>query len=380
MVEIKKVETRKELEQFIDFHYDLYKDNAYDAPALFMNELQTLDCEKNPAFDFCEAEYYLALKDGKVVGRVAAIINHKANRRWEKKSVRFGWLDFVDDREVSAALMKAVEDFGRRCGMTEMIGPLGFTDFDPEGMLTEGFDQMGTMSTIYNYPYYPAHFEQMEGFEKDNDYVEYFITIPQGIPDRMKRLAEMVMQRYQLRVRSMTRSEITSGGMGHRVFRLINETFKDLYGYSELSDKQIDQYVAMYLPHANMDLIPIIEDMSGDEPKLVGVGITLPSLTNAVRKCRRGRLLPFGWWHLLKALKGHGTNTVDLEMIGVAPEYRNKGLNVLIFYHLIPFYNCLGLTHAESQVEMEGNAQVRNMWDNFEHTQHKRRRCYKKIF
>lgn len=378
MVEIKKVESKRDLCRFIDFHYDLYKDNAQDAATLFRDDFHTLSKDRNAAFEFCEAAYFLAYKEGKLVGRVAAIINHKANKRWGTQSVRFGWIDFVDDIEVSRALFDAVEEYGRSKGMTEIVGPLGFTDFDPEGMLIEGFDKMGTMATIYNYPYYPQHMEQLGGFVKDNDYVEYFVTVPQGIPERMRRLSEMVIERYHLRVRSMTRDEITKKGMGLKIFQLINDTFKDLYGFSELSEKQIQQYVDMYLPHANLDIIPVIEDVSGEEPKLVGVGITIPSLTNALRKCRRGRLLPFGWWHVLRAMKGKGTNVVDLEMIGVAPEYRNKGLNVLIFYHLIPHYNRMGLEYAESQVEMEGNAQVRNMWDNFEHVQHKRRRCYKK--
>ncbi len=377
-ITIKRVESNADLKRFINFHYDLYAGNDYDAPTLFSDDYRTLRKDKNAAFEFCEAEYFMAFRDGKVVGRVAAIINHKANRRWETKAVRFGWLDFVDDLKVSRALFAAVENYGKSKGMTEMIGPLGFTDFDPEGMLIEGFDKMGTMATIYNHPYYPKHLEQLGGFEKDNDYVEYFVTVPQGIPERMQRLSEMVMKRYNLRVRSMTRREITKEGMGQRVFQLINDTFKDLYGFSELTQKQIDQYVKMYLPHADLNIIPVIEDMSGDAPKLVGVGITIPSLTNALRKCRRGRMLPFGWWHVLRAMKGKGTNVVDLEMVGILPEYRNKGLNVLIFYHLIPHYNRMGLEYAESQVEMEGNSQVRNMWDNFEHVQHKRRRCYKK--
>lgn len=378
-ITIKRVETKKDLKRFIDFHYDLYKDSPFDAPNLFSDELRTLSRDKNASFDFCEAEYFLAFKGEDIVGRVAAIINHKANKRWESNAVRFGWIDFIDDLEVSRALLDAVADYGKQKGMTEMIGPLGFTDFDPEGMLIEGFDKMGTMATIYNYDYYPKHMEQLGDFVKDNDYVEYFVTVPQGIPDRMRRLSEMVINRYNLRVRSMKRSEITKEGMGQKIFQLINNTFKDLYGFSELSSKQINQYVDMYLPHANLDIIPIIEDMSGDEPKLVGVGITIPSLTQALRKCRRGRLFPFGWWHVLRAMKGKGTNVVDLEMVGILPEYRNKGLNVLTFYHLIPYYNKMGLEYAETQIEMEDNDNVRNMWNNFEHVLHKRRRCYKKL-
>ncbi len=377
-VKITKVASKKDLTTFIDFHYDLYKGNAYDAPTLFSDELTTLSKERNAAFEFCEAEYYMAWRDGRLVGRVAAIINYKANERWGRKSVRFGWIDFIDDIEVSGALLKAVEDYGRAKGMEEVIGPLGFTDFDPEGMLTDGFDQLGTMATIYNFPYYPQHMEQLGGWEKDNDYVEFKIIVPDKIPDKMVKIAEMIQKRYNLHVRKMTRQEINSG-KGHEVFHLINDTFKDLYGFSELTDKQVDQYVKMYLPLADLNLIPIIEDWSTDEHKMIGVGITIPSLSRAMQKCRKGRLWPFGWWHVLRSLKMHKTNIVDLMMIGVLPEYRKKGANALMFYDLIPWYNKYGIEWGESQVEMESNENVQGQWSYFETINHKRRRCYKKI-
>ena len=377
-VKIKKVETKGDLRQFIEFHYDLYKGNAYDAPTLYSDDLTTLSKDKNAAFDFCEAEYFLAYKGEKLCGRVAAIINHKANERWQQKAVRFGWIDFVDDLDVSGALLKAVEDYGREKGMTEVIGPLGFTDFDPEGMLTEGFEELGTMATIYNYEYYPRHMEQLGGWEKDNDYVEFKIYVPEQVPEKMTKISEMIMKRYNLKVHTLTKKEIFVGGMGKKIFALINETFKDLYGFSELSDKQIDQYVNMYLPLADLNLIPVVEDWSTEEHKLVGVGITIPSLSRAMQKCHRGRLWPFGWWHVLRALKMHKTNIVDLEMIGVLPEYRSKGVNALMFYHLIPWYNKYGIEWGESQVEMESNANVQGQWSYFNTVNHKRRRCYKK--
>ena len=373
-IEIKKVETKKDLKTFIDFHYDLYAGNPYDAPTLFSDDMNTLSKDKNAAFEFCEAEYYLAYKEGKLVGRVAAIINHRANERWQRQSVRFGWIDFIDDLEVSRALLEAVEQFGREKGMTEVIGPLGFTDFDPEGMLTFGFDELGTMATIYNYPYYPQHMEQLGGWEKDNDYVEFKIYVPEQVPEKMMKISEMIMKRYNLHVRTLSKKEIFEGGMGKRIFGLINDTFKDLYGFSHLSDKQIDQYVNMYLPLADLNLIPIVEDWTTDEHKLVGVGITIPSLSRALQKCRRGRLLPFGWWHILRSLKMHKTNIVDLEMIGVLPEYRAKGVNALMFYHLIPWYNKYGIEWGESQVEMESNENVQGQWSYFHTENHKRRR------
>ena len=377
-VEIRKVVTKGDLKTFIEFHYDLYKDSPYDVPNLYSDDVKTLSKDQNAAFDFCEAEYFLAYKDGRLCGRVAAIVNHKANKRWGRKSVRFGWIDFVDDIDVSRALLKAVEDYGREKGMEEVIGPLGFTDFDPEGMLTMGFEELGTMATIYNYDYYPRHMEQLGGWEKDNDYVEFKIYVPEEVPAKMVKISELIMKRYNLRVRTLSKQEIFKGGMGKKIFGLINDTFKDLYGFSELSDKQIAQYVDMYLPLADLNLIPVVEDWTTDEHKLVGVGITIPSLSYALKKCRRGRLLPFGWWHLLRALKFHKTNIVDLEMIGVLPEYRSKGVNALLFYHLIPWYNKYGIEWGESQVEMETNENVQSQWSYFNTVNHKRRRCFRK--
>jgi len=377
-IEIKQVTTKKDLKHFIEFHFDLYKDSPFDVPTLYSDDKNTLSKDKNAAFEFCEAEYYLAYKDGQLAGRVAAIINHHANERWSRKSVRFGWIDFIDDIEVSKALFNAVENYGKQKGMTEMIGPLGFTDFDPEGMLIEGFDQLGTMATIYNYPYYPQHLEQIGGFEKDNDYVEFKIFVPKEVPEKMVKISELVMQRYNLHIRKLTMKEIKKEKIGHKIFHLINETFQDLYGFSKLSDKQIDQYVDAYLPYADLNLIPVIEDWSTDEHRMVGVGITIPSLSYAMKKCRRGRLLPFGWWHVLRALKFHKTNIVDLEMVGVLPEYQKKGVNALLFYDLIPWYNKYGIEWGESQVEMETNESVKSQWQYFHTEMHKRRRCFVK--
>lgn len=377
LIEIRKVGTKKDLKTFIEFHYDLYKGNQYDVPSLFADDMNTLSKDKNAAFEFCEAEYFLAYREEKLVGRIAAIINHKANKRWDRKTVRFGWVDFVDDLDVSEALFKAVEEYGRSKGMTEVVGPLGFTDFDPEGMLIEGFDQLGTFATIYNYPYYSKHMEQLEGWVKDNDYVEFKLLVPKTVPEKYVKIAQMVEKRYNLHVHILTKHEIWKEGYGRKIFQLINETFKDLYGYSELSDKQIDQYIKMYLPFADLNLIPVIEDWNADR-KLVGVGITLPSLSKAVQKCHRGRMLPFGWWHLFRALKFHKTKIVDMEMIGVLPEYRQKGANALMFAHLIPIYQKYGFEWGESQVEMETNEKVQSQWQYLETIQHKRRRCYKK--
>ena len=376
-VEIKKVEGKKALKTFIDFHYDLYKGSEYDVPNLFQDELNTLSSDKNAAFEFCEAEYYIAYKDGKPAGRVAAIINNKANERWGRKAVRFGWIDFIDDREVSAALLGAVEDYGRAHGMTEIVGPLGFTDMDPEGMLTFGFDQLGTMPTIYNYPYYPEHMEGMDGYVKDNDYVEYKLFVPEKVPEKYAKIAAMIEKRYDLHVKKITKRDIYKNGYGKKIFDLINMTFKDLYGYSELTDRQIEQYINMYFSFVDLNLITLVEDHSCGN-KLVGIGITIPSLSHALQKCRRGRLLPFGWWHVFRAVKFHKTDIVDLLLLGVLPEYRAKGVNAMMFADLIPRYYEYGFKWGESQVEMETNEGVQSQWEYLETEHHKRRRCYKK--
>jgi len=376
-IQIKRVETKKDLKRFIEFHYDLYKGNPYDVPNLYSDEVNTLSKNKNAAFDFCEAEYYLALKEGKIVGRVAAIINHKANEKWKKKDVRFGWIDFIDDIEVSHALFEAVEEYGRKKGMDDIVGPLGFTDMDPEGMLTWGFDKLGTMATIYNYEYYPQHMEKLGGWEKDNDYVEYYLVVPEKSPEKYTKIAEMVEKRYNLHVRKLTKKDIFQGGYGKKLFDLINLTYSDLYGFSELTDRQIDQYVKMYFPLADLDLVTVIEDGNKDN-QLAGLGITIPSLSHALQKCRHGRLFPFGWWHLLRAIKFHKTDGVDLLLMGFLPEYRSKGANALLFADLIPRYVNYGFKWGETQVEMESNEGVQSQWGPLDPINHKKRRCYRR--
>lgn len=377
LIQIKKVETKNELKKFIEFHYDLYEGNVYDVPPLYSDEWNVLSKDKNPAFDFCEAEYFLALKDDKIVGRVAAIINHKANKKWERKDVRFGWIEYIDDIKVSKALLTAVEEYGRSKGMDTIAGPLGFTDMDPEGMLTMGFDKLGTIATNYNYDYYPKHFEQLEGWEKDVDYLEYKINVPDQIPEKLIKLSEMIQKRYNLHIKKLTKKDIFEGGYGRKIFQLINSTYKDLYGYSELTDKQIDVYINQYFPYANLEFITVIEDGNKDN-QIAGMGITIPSLSLALQKCKRGRLLPFGWWHMLKVIKFTKTEGVDLLLLGFLPEYRSKGANALLFYDLIPRYQKYGIKWGESQVEMETNGGVQSQWDMFDTVNHKRRRCFKK--
>jgi GNAT superfamily N-acetyltransferase len=294
--------------------------------------------------------------------------------------VRFGWLDLIDDEEVMSALLQTVEDYGRQHGMKEIIGPLGFTDMDPEGMLTYGFDQLGTMATLYNHAYYPKLMEKMEGYEKDNDYVEYKVFVPKdGVPEKFRRVAELTMQRYNLHIKKLTKKEVFGPEQyGKKVFQVINGTFGHLYGYSELSEKQMDQYVNMYLRFIDLELVTLIEDWNTPDHKLIGVGISITSMTRALQKCRNGRLWPFGWWHCLRALKFHHAECLDLMLIGILPEYQQKGANALLFYDLIPWYQKFGFKWGETNVEMETNEKVQSQWQYLEHIQHKRRRCFKK--
>ena len=315
-----------------------------------------------------------------MVGRVAAIVNHRYNDQWQRPAVRFGWLDLIDDIEVLRALLKAVEDFGRSKGMKEIIGPLGFTDMDPEGMLIRGFEELGTMATIYNHPYYPKLMEQMEGFEKDNDYVEYKVFVPkQGMPEKLEKIAQMVEKRYNLHCPLIKRSEVFGPrGYGQKVLEVVNKTFANLYGYSQMTQRQIDAYVHEYFKFFSMDMLCVIEDWNTPDHDVIGVGITIPSLTKALQKCHKGRLLPFGWWYVVRALKFHKTDIVDMLLVGVLPEYRSKGANALLFYHLIPVYQKYGFKWGESHVHMETNTKVQQQWMYFDNEQHKRRRCYKK--
>ena len=376
-IEIVTVTNRKQLRQFVQFYYDLYRGNEYAVPYLFFDEMSTLQRSKNPSFECCESEYFMAFRDGKMVGRVAAIINRRANERWNINQVRFGWFDFIDDIEVSAALLKAVEDFGRKKGMTEVVGPLGFTDMDPEGMLTWGFDQLGTMATIYNYPYYPEHMEKLGGFEQDNDYVEFKLIVPDEVPEKYAKVAQVVENRYNLHIIKFRKKDVYDGGYGLKMFQIVNESFKDLYGYSEMTDRQIIQYLKMWLPLVNYDFVTGIVDGNKNN-ELVGIGITIPSMTRALQKCHRGRLLPFGWWHVIRALKFGKSDIVDLMLIAIKPEYRSKGANALMFTDLIPRYVKAGIKWGESQVEMKTNEKVQSQWGPLNPIHHKSRRCYRK--
>ena len=380
-VEIKRVETRADLKAFVEFHYDLYEGNEYDAPNLFSDDMFVLDKKKNAAFDFCEAEYFMAYKDGREAGRVAAIINHKANELWKQKCVRFGYFDFIDDVEVSEALINKVKEYGAAKGMDTIIGPMGFVDMDREGLLVEGFDTMATMHANHNFPYYSKHLERL-GFVKDNDWVQQLVTVPEKVPEKMEKITQMIGKRYNLKAHKLTKQQLLNEGYGLRLFHVLNECYKDLYEFSELTDRQIDNLLKNYIAIADLNLVTFIFDenkKSEEHPdgEMVGFGVSFPSFSEALRKTKNGKSFPFGWFHLLRTLKWHNTDTVDLLLIGVLPEYRAKGANAILFDDLIRWYQKYGFTKALTLAMMETNDGVLSAWQYFEAATVKRLRSYK---
>lgn len=375
-IQVVEVTTSKQRKAFVDFFYELYRDSPYAVPYLYLAEKLTLKPGSNPAFEFCEAQCFLAYNDGKVVGRVAAIINHRANDYWKREMARFGWFDFVDDPKVSEALLLAVEKWGKGKGMTEIAGPFGFEDMDREGMLVDGFDELSSMYVNYNYPYYPKHMDRL-GYRKDNDYVEYRIKVPEVTPEKFARTAKLIKTRYHLEERKFSHREMTKGGKARELFNILNITYGNLYGYSQLSTEQIDTITNNYIKLADLNLVTCVVDTEKDD-KMVGFGVSFPSFSEALRHTRNGHLLPFGWWHLLKVMKWHKTPTVDLLLIGVLPEYRVKGANAIIFNDLISWYRRYGFKYAVTGPQMETNKGVLSQWQYLESEEIRRHRIYVK--
>ncbi len=373
-VEIRVIpKDKKSLRKFVQFGTDFYKGNDYFVPPLLMDDVNTLSPDKNPAFDFCDAEYFMAFRDGKPVGRIVAIIHKLSNEQRGKKEMRFGFVEFIDDEEVSRALFDAAIKWGKERGMTSIIGPLGFSDMDYEGMLVEGFEEVSTMATIYNYPYYPKHLERM-GFEKRADWVEFSMTVPDAIPEKHQRIAEIVKKKYGLQIVKYKSAKKAVEEIGRPLFELVNEAYADLFEFTQLTDRQIDHYVKYYIRMLRLDLLTVIKDAEGN---LIGIGVALPSLSRALQKAH-GRMFPFGWWHLMRAMYFNITDTVDLLLVAIKPEYQSKGVNALLFTDLIPYFQKFKFKYAESNPELELNTKVQSQWQYFETRQHKRRRAFGK--
>lgn len=368
MVEIISVSGRRGLRKFIHFNYRLYKGNPYAVPELYFDLERTLNPKKNAAFEFCKAKYFMALKDGKEVGRIAGIINDHANQRWQEKTVRFGWIDFVEDIEVAKALLEAVEDWGRENGMEKIEGPLGFADFDREGMLTEGFDQQSTIATPYNPPFYPKFMEQL-GYQVGNKWLEMRITVPETLPERHAKIADFVMNRYKLHFVEFKSMKELAREWGYKMFEVFNKAYVDIYGFYPLSQGQIEQYIKQYISLVDRRMISLI---ANDRDEVVAVGIAMPSLSDACQKAN-GRLLPSGWWHLLKAMYWKYSKVLDLLLLGVVPEYQSMGVNSILLEHMGQNFKKMGFQFAETNLEMESNTQVIAMWKAFDCKIHKRR-------
>lgn len=365
-----RVITKDQLREFIQFNINLYQDNPNHVPDLISDEIKLLTREGNPAFEFCEADLFMVKRGGEVVGRIAAIINHRANKKWQQSRARFGWVDFIDDDEVVDMLFDTAERWARERGCTEMHGPLGFTDLDKEGMLVEGFDQMGTMITIYNYPYYPKQLAR-RGYTKEVDWLEYKIYIPKLVPEKHARMSQIVRDRYGVRLLKFEERDNLMR-YGRAIFELINETYAPLYGVTELTNNQIEYYIKQYLPMVNLDFVNLVVN---EEDELIGFGITLPSVVKALQKAN-GKLFPTGFAHLLRALKSKRPEVVELLLIAVKPEYQNKGITALIFEDLIKVMNKYQVKYAESNPELESNLSVMMQWNYFKKVNHKRRRAF----
>ncbi len=367
-VQVKKVRTNRELKRFINFPYKLYHKHPFWIPPLRIDEFKILHRDKNAAFDHCEACYWLAYKEGRIAGRIAGIINRLYIEKWGKQYARFGWIDFVDDEEVVKALLDTVETWAVEKGMTAVHGPLGFTDLDYEGMLIEGFEELGTLATIYNYPYYPVHLEKC-GYSKDTDWVEYELTVPDKPLENVARIAEIALKRNKLRkLEARTKKDLLPYAAD--LFDLINEAYKSLYGVVPLTKKQVDAYIKQYFGFIRPEFVPVVLDEKG---KMVAFGVTMPSLSRALQKAK-GRLIPFGFFYLLKAMKKN--DRADLYLVAVRPDLQGKGINAILIHEMNLVYNRIGVTRVESNPELETNAQVQGQWKYYERRQHKRRRCY----
>ena len=370
-IEIRKITTKRDLLRFIKFGNEFYKDCENFCPALILDELDTFNPKKNPAFEVCEHILYMAYQENKPVGRIAGIINHEANRKWGVKHVRFGWIDFIDDLEVSQSLLDAIAEWGKSKGMDKLNGPVGFTDFDHQGLLIEGYDHLAPMASLYNYPYYVRHMEAY-GLTKDNDWIEMQIFPPKDLPERFGRMAKIVQERSRVRVDKVKNCKELTEKYGLSYMDVIDVAYQKLYNFQPLTDRQKQHYCELYFPLLNFDFVTVVVN---EKDEVVGVGVGMPDISKALRKCN-GKLFPFGWYHILKALKAKSYETFDFLLIAVRPDYQDRGLNAVIIADQHPYFVKYGIQHIETTAIMESNFKNLNHWEVFPHQYHKRRRAY----
>lgn len=368
-IEIKEVESNKDFKDFVNIQFDIYKGNNYWVPPIKKDEVKALQAEFNPAFRFCKAKFWIAYKDGKAVGRIGAIINDKYNEKTNTKTGRFSRAEFIDDEDVSKKLLETAEQWLKEQGMTEVQGPLGFTNLDHQGMLVEGFDHLPSAASEYHLPYYKNHLANL-GYQKEIDWVEFRLFL-EGMPEKAKRGAQIVKKRSNLTVKSFTKnSELQKYAV--QLFEILNEAFKDLHSVVQLDKEMIDYYVKRYLMLLNPEFVKLVFD---ENDKLIAFIIGLPSLSEGLQKAN-GSLFPFGWYHLKKALKS--PKVIDLMLTGILPEYQAKGVTAVLFYELHEVMEKYGVTEMETTGIFETNEKVIINWKNYEHIQHKRKRCWKK--
>lgn len=368
---IKQVTSKRDLRRFVQFGIDLYEGNPYYCPPIFIDEMNTFNPKSNPALEVCDYVIYMAYRNDKIVGRIAGLINHRANEAWGVKKCRFGWFDFVDDYDVFKALMDSVAEWGRQKGMSSLNGPVGFTDFDKEGLLIEGFDYNAPMASLYTHPYYIAHYERY-GLSKDVDWIEFQLKVPEEAPERMRRMAKLVEERCNVHVVKVKNARELKRRYGYSYIDVLDEAYQKLYNYQPMTQKQKLYYCNMYFPLLNYDFLTMV---ANDRDEIIAVGVGMPSLSEALRKCK-GKLFPFGWWHLLRALRAKRMTDFDLLLIGVRPDYQNKGINSLIFNEMTPHFSKYGIERVETTSILESNSKNQANFAEFDHIQHKRRRAY----
>lgn len=368
---VKKVASKKELDDFIHVVDIIYQNCPQYVPDFESDVKDIFDSRKNSGLEFSNVQPFVAYRGDKAVGRIVGIVNHRANEKWKTHNVRFSMIEFLDDLAISKALLNSVEEWGRSYGMDSIQGPLGITDFDKEGMLIEDFDMLGSIITIYNPEYYPRHMEAL-GFKKETDWVQIRVNVPKEVPVRYARVAQYAKEQVGLRVLTLTDKDITKRQYGRKIFKLLNEAYSPLFGFSEISDQQIDEFVGKYLQLIDKQLMPVVIN---DKGELVGATVTMGSLARATQKAK-GKLLPFGWFHLLKALKWKHEDTVEMLLIGVRPDYQGLGVNAMFFNHLIPIYNKYGFKWAETGPQLEDNFKELSQWKVLNPEYIKRRRCY----
>ena len=369
-IEIRKIENKCGLRKFIEFANRLYKDCPYYCPPLFFDEMNCFDKKHNPALEVSDFQLWMAYRDGEPVGRIAGIINHKANEKWGYKHVRFGWFDFIDDLEVSKALLDTVAAWGKEHGMDALNGPVGFTDFDHEGLLLEGYEYVAPMASLYNYPYYVRHMDAY-GLVKEADWIEIQVY-PDGTPERIDRVAEIVKQRSHVRVDKVKNARELVRKYGITYMDVIDEAYQKLYNFQPMTEKQKHYYKNMYFPMLNFDFVTCVVN---EKNEIVGVGLGMPNISEALRKCG-GHLFPFGWYHILKALKAKKIEAVDLLLIAVRPDYQGTGVNALFFQDQIPIMAKYGVKRLETTSILETNTKNIANFTQLPHKQHKRRRAY----